>query len=342
MTENRKPTSDDRRGGDSRIGDNRQPMTDDRQPMTAEVDAERFPRWRAIVILGLLGLALLWGLAVLALRGDVAVADADLEAMAGHIEAELPRGVVVVHPPWRDDVAARLRVRLPRKDVRLAAPVQEGAPRPPLALLRVGASPGPGGYSGLLPGRQARHGPLALELYSAGALVKPVVAPSTGRSLLLDDVAALKARVVIGDREVVCDDFDPAGPRYRCPTLPEWNHVGRRSLEIGGAARDCLWAHPITGGRIEITAPWPSGASHLTVWHGLADTAAAAPNGQPVSLEVRAGERLLERIEQKNAPGWNQHNVELGEEAADVVTFVITTPHDGARHFCIDARLEGP
>ncbi|MBN2360165.1 MAG: hypothetical protein JXR83_12005 [Deltaproteobacteria bacterium] len=297
-------------------------------------------RWRAIAVLAILAIAIAWSLAVRACRGDAAVEAGAVEQLAQQLDQRAGGRTVVIHPPWRDDVASQLRQQRPKLDVRLAAPLQAGLPTGSLALVRVGWSPGPGAFGDLAPSDRFAVGDLRVELYGGGAAG---VAGRAAGSLLLADVAALRVRVEVGGRTIQCSDLDPSGPTHRCPTLPEWNHVGPHELVIGGQPRRCLWAHPISGGRVIIEAPWPLTANRIKVSYGLADSAVGAPDGQPVTLEVFAGERKLGGVVQPNQFGYGELTVPLGEPASERLAFVVSTTHDGARHFCIDAVAErGP
>lgn len=297
-------------------------------------------RWRAIAVLAVLAIAVVWSLLVRGCSHDAPVDVQTVEQLAQQLDQRAAGRTVVIHPPWRDDVASLLRQARPKLDVRLAAPVQAGLPTGALALVRVGWSPGPGAFSTLSPIDRFAVADLAVDLYGT-----PVSA-ATGRgdgSLLLGDVAALQVQVEVGGRTIVCSDLDPNGPTHRCPSLPEWNHVGPHDLVIGGQNRHCLWAHPISGGRIIIDAPWPLSASRIRLFYGLADSAVGAPDGQPVTLELFAGDRKLGSYVQPNQPGYNEQLVALGEPASEKLRFVVSVTQDGARHFCLDAVAErGP
>ncbi|MFH1811841.1 MAG: hypothetical protein ABIJ09_24095 [Pseudomonadota bacterium] len=300
-------------------------------------------RWRGLLGLTLIILALLGTLAVRLFSRDAAISDADLAEALRWLQERRQGAVIVVHPPWRDDVVERLRQGLGDADVRLAAPVHQGAPAGRLLLVEAGWSPGPAAFSALIPHQESQVGALRLRLFEAAAAASSAEVPEaggrSGRSLLLDDIAALHARFELADRVVPCDDFDVATQTYRCPSLPEWNHVGPTTLAIGGRPRRCLWAHPITAGKLLIDLPWPRALKQLTVLHGLADSAAQAPGGKPVELELRADDRPLGSYTQRNEVGYQEHQITLDQDTATQRLVVeIRTSGDGARHFCIDLQ----
>ncbi len=295
---------------------------------------------------GLLGgalllLALLVTLAVQLFSTDTVVPDADLAAAAKLLSEQGSGQVVVVHPPWREDLVAALRGHLPDRDIRLAAPVRDGLPTGQLALVEAGWSPGPGAFSGLRPLASQQVGSLALSFYDAGGAATAAKAQG-GRSLLLDDLKKLQARFERGSQTIVCDQFDPAGPRYDCPPLPEWNHIAATTQTLAGKPQRCLWAHPLTDGTLVIEAPWPRGARELAVYHGLSDHAAAASAGKPVTLEVLADAQPLKRYVQQNQQGYTRHLLQVDPDSdAPHLVLMVTPPSDGARHFCIDLRVGG-
>lgn len=298
---------------------------------------------RSLLVLALLAIAVVWSLVVVVFSGDAEVTDDSLQQVSHYLQTKTGPRVVVVHPPWRDDIAGALRQKLGNADVRLAAPVDNGLPAGHLALLLVGSSPSPGAFAGMAASDQFAAGELRLLLYQGSPLKVDKVAAEPDMavdSILLRSVKQLQVAVELGERRIECNLFDPAGPRYNCPGLREWNHVGARMLNIGGQSRRCLWAHPITDGRVVISAPWPR-AHSLRLFHGLADTAVASAGGKPVHIELLAGERQIGRMVQRNLRGYNSQVVELGAEPADGrLVIAITTPHDGARHFCLDAQVE--
>lgn len=130
---------------------------------------------------------------------------------------------------------------------------------------------------------------------------------------------------------------------FECPGEAEWLYAAPRSLRIDGADAECVWAHPTTGGAIVFTVPAqpaPGEGRHLEleVSAGLADDAVrGTPDGAPVETQLVQGGAPIGRVRVPNAVGWQKTRVKI---AADLpVELRITTPRDGRRHHCVNARV---
>ena len=107
-----------------------------------------------------------------------------------------------------------------------------------------------------------------------------------------------------------------------------------------GRPTDCIWAHPQAGRELVIHFPRVSPAARLTGRYGLSDSAAAVPDGAPVSFVVRAGS-AEHPFTAENRPGFHAYQVTRPpREEDDSLTFTITAERDGRRHFCFTAELE--
>lgn len=130
---------------------------------------------------------------------------------------------------------------------------------------------------------------------------------------------------------------------YQCPGEANWLYAAPRSLRIGGEERQCVWAHPTTGGAVVFTLPAPEPPAPgrdlvLELGGGLADDAVTGtPDGAPVYIDVKQGGRGLGRLTVPNRVGWR--TLELGVEPGAPVVLSVTTPRDGRRHHCLDARI---
>lgn len=130
---------------------------------------------------------------------------------------------------------------------------------------------------------------------------------------------------------------------YRCPGQPDWLYAAPRSMRIGGEQRQCVWAHPTTGGAVVFTLPAPEPPPPgrdlvLVLGAGLTDEAVrGTADGAQVFVDVRQGADKLGRLVVPNQVGWR--TLELGLGHGSPVVLSVTTPRDGRRHHCLDARI---
>lgn len=135
--------------------------------------------------------------------------------------------------------------------------------------------------------------------------------------------------------------------RHTCPG-PEWMWAGPTQPHIDGQSQPCLWTHPLAGGVMAWSWPWPSGeATALTGFSALADSAfqGGAWQGADLRLRVWADERLLVEHLQPTRPGVIPLDVALDATAGgspERLRVTVEGPEDGRRHFCWELRLLGP
>ena len=158
------------------------------------------------------------------------------------------------------------------------------------------------------------------------------------------DLAQAQMRVERGGQITsTCTQQRAEGGRS-CPGEPDWLYIGRRELVIGGATTPCVWAHPTTNGAIvfelpAMTAPPAGRQLRLTVSAGLTDDAVrGTPGGSAVQTDVLQGDAKLAVVQVPNKVGWVEREVVIAANAP--VTLRVTTPKDGRRHHCINARIE--
>lgn len=143
-----------------------------------------------------------------------------------------------------------------------------------------------------------------------------------------------------GTRSAVCDRPRPEGG-FGCPGEPDWLYLAPRSLRVSGAAADCVWAHPTTGGVVVIELPLesvPEGRRLSLVLEGALDDSAASGDGVPVENTVVQGGRELGRVVVPNRTGWYRGSFELSPGAP--VQIRVTASHDGRRHHCLRAKIQ--
>jgi hypothetical protein len=121
----------------------------------------------------------------------------------------------------------------------------------------------------------------------------------------------------------------------------DWNFVGRMIVELGDDPREVIWTHPSEEGPISIGfAEVPHGRT-LLVHTGLTPPAARAADGGPVTLAVEVDGRVLQRVVQDNRSGFfpTALTLEALPDRPHQVTFRVSAPRAGMRHFCWTAEV---
>lgn len=118
-----------------------------------------------------------------------------------------------------------------------------------------------------------------------------------------------------------------------------WEHVGPAILDIDDNGRRCIWAHPVTAGTVTVEFKDVPLGKTITGYHGLTAAAARVPDGMPVTLEALIDGTPALRSTNQNRKGWNRFAIDTARYAgsAHAVTFRVTTPRDGMRHYCFTA-----
>ena len=131
------------------------------------------------------------------------------------------------------------------------------------------------------------------------------------------------------------------GARHDCTQqgkLP-WRYVGEHEVLAGGRSQRCTWAHPTTGAALRIHYPAATLGQRLRFGHGLSD-GVAGRTGAPVTVEVLVGTERVGTFTRTAAPGWSREELSTSAYAGrtEPVSFVVSTPDDGSRHFCFAAE----
>jgi hypothetical protein len=130
---------------------------------------------------------------------------------------------------------------------------------------------------------------------------------------------------------------------YSCPGEPEWLYVAQRTLKIDNQDATCVWAHPTSSGAIvfEIPAQTPPPAGRrlvLEVSGGFNDDAVkTTSDGAAVRTEILQNGANKGSILVPNRVGFVSTRVNIAPNAP--VELKTTTPHDGRRHYCLNAEL---
>lgn len=243
--------------------------------------------------------------------------------------------VILVHPPWREDLQQALHKALPKQRILLAPPVKDGLPTGALVLVRAGSTPGPLGLSDYPIEQSAQAGALQLQWFRSSVKAKNAF----GQSVIFSQIKNLKAFFDRAGQRVVCDKYEAARQIYRCPGLPEWNYVGAKDMSINAQNQHMLWAHPRSGAKLNIEIPLAANTQNLDFVYGLADSAAAVADGADLHIELALGNQILGQFVQHNQRGLSHHHIKIPSDASGgFLRIMISCDKDGARHFGVDLR----
>jgi hypothetical protein len=244
-------------------------------------------------------------------------------------DALTPGTVVLVHPPWRDDVVEAIRAAnvLPAGvSVTAAIAPRHGEALPPLVILRE--------QDGVTLPHNLRTATREAALDGVELWRLARTAPSrAGARELTDELALAQVQVTTPDRTTVCS-WDSLGERHTCPELPEWMYVGAQALPVGGKSERCAWAHPITGGELSIAFPASNARAPLLLSLALTDTAADNKTGAEVTAALFADDVEIARLSRQGQRGFARTRIERIPEDTQHVRVVITAQNDGQRHTC--------
>lgn len=148
---------------------------------------------------------------------------------------------------------------------------------------------------------------------------------------------------ITGAQSAACAAWDGHG--LACPG-GEWMKVAPSEQSFAGRRALCVWAHPPAPGQgLEITYENVSAEGDAIVGYaGVADSGQLAP-GEDVRLEVVVDGRSVGVVEVGARAGLQTFDFPLfdftvaGTSGARRVTFKVSAPDDGARHFCFGASL---
>lgn len=261
-------------------------------------------------------------------RGDVD-AGAYVAALQTHRALVQPGDLVLVHPPWRDDVVDALdAAHVVDNDVTEAFAPRHGDPWPSLVVVADHRWPLP---------RALRD--RVNDVVSSGDVdvfrVSGADNDNVAASLAGAHVSVVEGGDVGADAAIVVDcAWSAAARRHVCGGLPEWMHVGEDTLTISGKQERCIWSHPRTDatlvidyGRVDV-----KDRVHLDV--ALADAAADNASGAAVHASVFV-DGAEASVDVHHDQGFHGADVVVGGAKRSAhVRLEFTTEHDGQRHTC--------
>jgi hypothetical protein len=129
---------------------------------------------------------------------------------------------------------------------------------------------------------------------------------------------------------------------FTCAGEP-WLSVDVRRVPMGGAAFECIYAHPRDASELVIIFPETPGGGRLVLEGGIDDDGVYYPRGARVEVTVEVRGRRLGKATFENVPGVQERRVEFGQafEGPMPLVLKITSENQNTRHFCFRGRLLG-
>lgn len=128
---------------------------------------------------------------------------------------------------------------------------------------------------------------------------------------MYDELGSVRVSRVKGGEVEVCDRWSPREGRWDCAQRNQWLYVGREEREVGDDPRQCIWAHPLDGGRtlrLEVDVP---PAKKIRIRDSF-DLRAARLGGADALMQVFVGDELqLEDRVKGNDHDWQAHEIDV-------------------------------
>ncbi len=123
-----------------------------------------------------------------------------------------------------------------------------------------------------------------------------------------------------------------------------WNYVGRTIAEdMDHRGRLCIWSHPVVEAPMRTTfESVPIGATlrgHHVVAYEAERGGDHGETGAPITLTVTVGDQVVGRDTHVDGEGWKlfQFDTSAMQGTRQTVTFEVTVPSGGNRHYCFQA-----
>lgn len=239
---------------------------------------------------------------------------------------------VLIQPPWRQDVVAALQEKLgPSSGVNVttALALQHRSKPGHVILLKDPAVVLSHGLKQHL-SRPLKTSKYGVEVGFMGKRKKTKRRKGSTRVFSKADVS-----IVFADgREVRCD-YNESARRYTCPGQEEWLYVGPHKQTSGNETRQCIWSHPVTNGHIYIRWKDIDLPKRFQWSHAIANSGLRKSDGAPVTARLSVNQRPIETLTRTNQTGFATHTINLDQRINNAQFEIdITTPNDGARHYC--------
>jgi hypothetical protein len=176
-------------------------------------------------------------------------------------------------------------------------------------------------------------------------VVKTTVPSSARYSYeLLDHLDEASVGRVSEDSVEECKNWSESDRRWDCGSRDQWLYVGEHFDTLADDPHECIWAHPLDGGRtLHITFPDVPLQELLRIRAGLTYRASISKDTKPVDMTVRVGdETRIDHTYGARESTWFPHDLdttELDGETRDVVVEVETSKTKN-RWFCFNGWVE--
>lgn len=297
-------------------------------------------RWRDVVgeaaVVGVFVVAVVVTIAQPWCGRDRSTPDEVKAVVARHIDLAQRGDLVLVHPPWRDDVVDAIAPLLPNHRVTEAFTRLSTEAWPAMLVIAEGVHPWPQSIedrriavgAAIVDDDGVRFFRLPAGKGTASDSADATTPPTPSK--LAIDLSRARVSVVDADGDTFACRWNPQQRRHVCSELPAWMHVGEEDLVIAGRKQRCVWAHPTSNGRLTIELPPPSTSQPLRLSVALTDAAAANEAGAPVTFTL-ASEGEARTLTVHRDRGFVSADLPALRERS---TLTVTTTNDGQRHAC--------
>ena len=163
----------------------------------------------------------------------------------------------------------------------------------------------------------------------------------------LDHVPDAQVAHRSGERKMLCSRWSMesyrggTGGRWICPHDASWFYFGPEWHRMGTQLRRCLWAHPPREGELEISFEDVELTGQLVLTGGHTLNASKRAHA-PVHLSVKIGESSEEILTFELEDTWKEVRLKTTTGTTATVRFAVSSPNNGANHFCFVAETRGP
>lgn len=245
-----------------------------------------------------------------------------------------PQDMVLIHPPWREDVV-KILTDLPHSqwNVRTTLPTGHWA-MGKIVLLKDRNGP-----------------PLSRRILNMNRTSKTGISSEIDIQFLqiahLDEHVDFMKLLPTASVEVQSDKgkvtkckWQNKTRRHICPGLPNWIYVGPHEMSSGNKTKTCIWSHPAKNGTLSISFPNPPIQKILEFEHALSSNAVRSQNKSPVTVDIYLDQNVLKKLSRNNRVGFQASKILTPLTTVKILELKIRAKKDGARHYCFNLRTK--